>query len=68
MKHIDIRSEWVQLVRDRHQFKYVKVDGNENPAGMFTKLLGRSEFDVWVPIYHRELMYTDADQLRGVRE
>ena len=64
MKHIDIRSEWVQLVRDRHQFEYTKVDGKKNPAGVLTKLLDRSEFDV----YHQELMYTDADQLRGVRE
>ena len=43
---------------------YVKVDGNKNPADVLTKLLDRSEFDV----YHQELMYTDADQLRGVRE
>ena len=64
MKHIDIRSEWVQMVRDRHQFKYEKVDGKRNPADVFTKLLDRSEFDV----YHQELMYTDADQLRGVRD
>ena len=52
------------MVRDRHQFEYVKVDGNKNPADMFTKLLYRSEFDV----YHQELVITDADQLRGVRE
>ena len=64
MKHIDIRSEWVQLVRDRHQFEYEKVDGKRNPADVLTKLLDRSEFDV----YHQELMYTDADQLRGVRD
>ena len=43
---------------------YVKVDGNKNPADVLTKLLDRSEFDV----SHQELMYTDADQLRGVRE
>ena len=59
MKHIDIRSEWVQLVRDRHQFEYVKANGNKNPAGMFTKLLDRSEFDV----YHQELMYTRETNL-----
>ena len=64
MKHIDIRSEWAQLVRDRHQFEYVKVGGNKTPAGVLTMLLDRSEFDV----HHQELMYTDADQLRGVRE
>ena len=64
MKHIDIRSKWVQLVRDRHQFEFAKVDGTKNPADTFTKLLDRPEFDP----YHRELMYTDADQLRGVRE
>ena len=64
MKHIDIRSEWVQLVRDRHQFEYVKVDGKRNPADVLTKLLDRSEFEV----YHQELMYTDTDQLRGVRD
>ena len=52
------------LVRDRHQFEYEKVDGKRNPADVFTKLLDRSEFDV----YHQELMYTDADQLRGVRD
>ena len=48
-KHIgvDIRSKWVQLVRDRHQFEYVKVGGNKNPAGVFTKLLDRSQFDVY---------------------
>ena len=64
MKHIDIRSKWVQLVRDRHQFEYAKADGTKTPADTFTKLLDGSEFDP----YHRELMYTDADQLRGVRE
>ena len=52
MKHIDIRSEWMQLVRDRHQFEYVKVDGKRNPADVLTKLLDRSEFDV----YHQELI------------
>ena len=64
MKNVDIRSEWVQRVRDRHQFEYVKEGGNKNPADVLTKLLDRSEFD----IHHQELMYTDADQLRGVRE
>ena len=54
----------VQLVRDRHQFEFAKVDGTKNPADTFTKLLDRPEFGP----YHRELMYTDADQLRGVRE
>mgnify|MGYP006251822303 CR=1 FL=1 len=64
MKHIDIRSEWVQMVRDRHQFEFEKVDGTRNPADVFTKLLDRSEFEV----YQQELMHTDADQLRGVRD
>ena len=41
-----------------------EVDGKRNPADVLTKLLDRSEFDV----YHQELMYTDADQLRGVRD
>ena len=38
--------------------------GKKIPADMFTKLLDRWEFEV----YHQEPMYTDADQLRGVRE
>ena len=42
-----------------------KLDASADAGGTCRgKLLDRSEFDV----YHQELMYTDADQLRGVRD
>ena len=44
MKHIDIREQWVQSIRDKKQIKITKVPGKKNPADFFTKLMTNAEF------------------------
>ena len=44
MKHIDIREQWVQSIRDKKQIKIAKVPGKKNPADFFTKLMTNAEF------------------------
>ena len=44
MKHIDLRSEWVQTLRDREHLEFIKVPGEENPADFFTKILTGAKF------------------------
>ena len=44
MKHIDIREQWVQSIRDKAQIKITKVCGKKNPADFFTKLMTNAEF------------------------
>ena len=46
MKHIDLRSDWVRMLHDRQEVDIIKVDGTENPADFFTKMLGPSEFAI----------------------
>ena len=44
MKHIDLCSDWVRELHDRREVDIVKVDGTENPADFFTKMLRPAEF------------------------
>jgi hypothetical protein len=44
MKHLDLRSAWIQQVRDRSLAVFTKIDGLENKADFFTKLLPRVQF------------------------
>jgi hypothetical protein len=44
MKHLDLRSAWIQQVRDRSIAVFTKIDGLENKADFFTKLLPRVQF------------------------
>lgn len=44
MKHIDLRAEWMNQLRDRKIVNVVKIPGEENGADFFTKLLGRIAF------------------------
>ena len=45
MKHLDIRSGWIQQLRDRSIAEFIKVDGKLIAANFMTKLLNRVEFD-----------------------
>ena len=44
MKHIDLRKEWVRTLRDRSEIDFIKVDGEDNPADFFTKILTGPKF------------------------
>ena len=39
MKHIDVRQEWVQTLRDRDVFKLIHVPTMYNVADIGTKIL-----------------------------
>lgn len=44
MKHLDIRREWIQQLRDRDTIKINKVGSKEQKADALTKLMGRKEY------------------------
>ena len=44
MKHLDIRMQWVQEIRDKKKIKIHKVHGPHNRSDFFTKLMTKSEF------------------------
>ena len=54
MKHLDIRADWIQLIRDRGLADFIKVDGKVIKADFMTKLLNRVEYNR----QHKELAYT----------
>ena len=39
LKHIDVRQNWVQTLRNKSIVNTVHVPSEENNAGMFTKIL-----------------------------
>ena len=39
MKHIDLRSGWVDTLRNKDELEFYKVSGDENTADFFTKIL-----------------------------
>jgi hypothetical protein len=47
MKHIDIRSDWVRVLRDTGKVLLVKIPGELNPADFMTKILGAAEHQEW---------------------
>ena len=54
MKHLDIREDWIQLIRDRGLADFIKVDGKVIKADFMTKLLNRVEYNR----QYKELAYT----------
>jgi hypothetical protein len=44
MKHIDVRCDWVILLRDRGVVKFIKVPGDVNPSDFMTKILSGPQF------------------------
>lgn len=44
MKHIDIRENWANELRDRGKCFIAKIPGTENPADFLTKLFTAAEF------------------------
>ena len=50
MKHIDLRADWINELRDMSICILEKVPGEENLADGFTKLLGRNMFRVFVEL------------------
>lgn len=47
MKHIDVRKDWVKMLRDRGLVSFTRIAGTDNIADFFTKILGRQEFKRW---------------------
>lgn len=45
MKHLDVRKEWIQQIRDKEQITISKIDGEHNPADFFTKIMGPTDFE-----------------------
>ena len=45
MKHLDIRKDWIQQIRDRDLVQFVKVPTKENRADFMTKLQNKVEFN-----------------------
>ena len=44
MKHIDMRSDWVQDLRNRNLCRLLRVPGNENPSDFMTKVHPAPDF------------------------
>ena len=42
MKHIDLRQDWIKMLRNQGICKIIKVPGETNRADFFTKLLPRA--------------------------
>ena len=42
MKHIELRSAWVEQLRDTEKIGTVQTPGTSNPADYFTKILPRA--------------------------
>ena len=45
MKHIDLRESWVEQLRSKGKFNWVKVPGTANRADVFTKILTGISFE-----------------------
>ena len=54
LKHIDVRQQWVQELRDRQVCKLIKVSSEQNLSDIFTKILEPSRFE-----YLRDMMMTE---------
>jgi len=44
LKHIDVRQQWVQTLRDKNILRLVHVDTKDNATDLFTKILGKQDF------------------------
>ena len=47
MKHIDMRSSWIDQLRSLDQIEYERVPGDTNRADPFTKILAGKAFQRW---------------------
>ena len=45
LKHIDVRQQWVQELRDKQARKLTKVSSERNLSGIFTKILEPERFE-----------------------
>ena len=54
LKHIDVRQQWVQELRDRQVCRLIKVSSEQNLSDIFTKILEPARFE-----YLRDLMMTE---------
>ena len=43
LRHIDIRSDWMNLLRSREEVEFASIPGPENPADAHTKIFSRKE-------------------------
>ena len=53
LRHIDVRQDWVRVLRDHGIVKPTHVSSRLNMADMFTKIMGPQEF-----CYHRDKILT----------
>jgi len=44
MKHIDLRSSWMEVLRCRKELDWVRIPGEQNEADFFTKVLTGKKF------------------------
>ena len=44
MKHLDLRTAWIQEMKNCGKIQLIKVDGTSNDADFFTKILPAGEF------------------------
>ena len=55
LRHVRIGQLWVQEKRKLDEIRYTKVDGNQNPADLMTKGLGRSDREFYLEKMHIEV-------------
>ncbi|KAL1658074.1 hypothetical protein GGF50DRAFT_121205 [Schizophyllum commune] len=53
MKHIDIRYHYIRELVEEKEVELFFIDGNNNPADMFTKNLGHVKFEKLPLAYDR---------------
>ena len=46
MRHLEVKDLWLQEAVCRGRLGLCKVKGDENPADIFTKYLGRAEVEI----------------------
>ena len=44
MKHIDLRNSWVDQVRNLNELEYIHIDGPNNKADVYTKIIQGESF------------------------
>ena len=45
LNHIDLRQDWIKLLKNHKIVEVVKIPGEANPSDCFTKILGRVAFN-----------------------
>ena len=53
LKHIDVRQEWVRMLRNKDIIKPIHDDTKDNLADLFTKILPKNDFIRM----HNKMMY-----------